>query len=157
VTVRFSPEAERRFAELVKRYPRKEAALLPVLWLAQDEFGCLSPEVRAHVAELLGLSLAKVESVISFYTLYRTKPTAKHRVQVCRNVSCRLKGSEDLVAWLEKETASGGSLDYETVECLAACGGAPALRVDDDYYENAGVKDLERVVGRLKGTGGEDR
>jgi NADH-quinone oxidoreductase subunit E len=164
VTVRFSPQAGERFSEILSRYPKKEAALLPVLWLAQNEFGHLSPEVRAYVAGELGVSLAKVESVVSFYTLYSTKPVAKTRIQICRNISCRLRGSEDLSAWMEKEMglSSGektpdGSVGCCTVECLAACGGAPAIRVNDDYYEKTGVKDLERVVGRARGTGGEDR
>lgn len=164
MTVQFSPEAEKRFLEVVGRYPRKEAALLPILWLAQNEFGHLSPEVRSYVADRLELSLAAVESVVSFYTLYNTEPTAKHQIQICRNISCRLRGSEDLTNWMEKEMGlrpgektADGDLEYCTVECLAACGGAPAIRVNDDYYEKTDAKDLERVIKKVRGAGGKDR
>ena len=155
MALRFSPEAEKRFGEILGRYPRKEAALLPVLWMAQNEFGHLSREVQSYVANRLSLSLAKVESVVSFYTLYNTEPKGKHHVQICRNISCRLKGSEELTACMEKSPSD--EIGFSNVECLAACGGAPVIRVDDDYYEKATPKDLERVVGKIRGSGGENR
>lgn len=164
MSVQFTPVAQKRFAEIVARYPKEEAALLPVLWLAQDEFGHLSEDVRSYVAKRLNLSLTHVESVISFYTLFHSRPTGKNQVQVCRNPSCRLRGSEDLTNWMERElgvrtgeTSSDGSVTFCEVECIAACGGAPAVRVNDDYVENADPKDLERVIGKLRGTRGKDR
>jgi NADH:ubiquinone oxidoreductase subunit E len=110
------------------------------------------------------LPLTNVESVASFYTMYESRPVGKHTVQVCRNVSCRLKGSGELSAWMARElgvspgeTTADGSITYSEVECLGACGGAPVVRVDEAYQENAAVKDLERVIGKLRGSGGEDR
>jgi NADH-quinone oxidoreductase subunit E len=164
MTVHFSETAEKRFKEIVSRYPKKDAAMLPVLALAQEEFGALSREVSLLVAEKLGVSLARVESVISFYTLFTKKKMGKHHMEVCRNVSCKMRGSDELVSCLEKElgikpgeTTPDGEFSFTTVECLAACGGAPALRVDSDYYENATAADLKRLIGKLRGSGGEDR
>ncbi|MFH1262353.1 MAG: NAD(P)H-dependent oxidoreductase subunit E [Pseudomonadota bacterium] len=164
MSVSFTPAAERRFEEIVARYPKRDAALLPVLWLAQEEFGHLSLEVRELVAEKIGVSLARVESVVSFYTLYTMKKAGKHHIQVCRNISCTLRGSDELLSCLGRElnvapgeVTSDGALSYSAVECLAACGGAPAIKVDGDYYENTSPSDLKRLVARLRGSGGEDR
>jgi NADH-quinone oxidoreductase subunit E len=164
VTIAFSASAEKRFREILGAYPSREAALLPVLHLSQEEFGHLSAEVRSYVANRLELALARVEGVVSFYTLYATEPTSRHRVQICRNISCRLRGSDELISWMEKEAgidAEAGtprSVEYSAVECLAACGGAPAVRVNNDYRENTDLADLKRVIGKLKGEpDGKDR
>lgn len=160
MSAQFSAAAEKEFQDILTRYPRKDAALLPVLWLAQKEFGFLSAETRAYVAEKLETSVARVESVVSFYTLYRTRDMGKHHLQVCRNLSCALRGADKLMNYCEKElglksgeTTSDGLLSYEKVECLAACGGAPAIQIDGMYYEDLTPKKLEELIGRLKDRG----
>ncbi|HLG19223.1 MAG TPA: NAD(P)H-dependent oxidoreductase subunit E [Bdellovibrionota bacterium] len=158
--MRFSSSAEEKFADIVSRYPKSDAALLPVLWLAQEEFDVLTPEVRAYVARKLHLSAARVESVVSFYTLYKTKPMGKHHIQICRNLSCSLRGCDRLMGWVVKnlgikpsETTPDWEYSYSTVECLAACGGAPAIQIDGDYFENVTEQRLEELIGRLKDNG----
>jgi NADH-quinone oxidoreductase subunit E len=153
MAVQFSKSAEKEFTKIVGRYPKKDAALLPVLWLAQKEFGYLSPEVQKYVAEKMGVSLARVESVVSFYTLYRTKPAGKFHIQVCRNISCNLRGCESLISALEQElgiksgeTTPDGLFSYEQVECLAACGGAPALQVNSKYHERVSADTLRNLI-----------
>ena len=157
MSVHFSSKAEEEFKEIVSRYPLKDAALLPVLWLAQEEFDHLSQEVRAYVAEKLEISLARVESVVSFYTLYKTRPMGKHHIQICRNISCSLRGCDRLMGLVERtlgikpgETTLDGRFSYSTVECIAACGGAPAIQINGDYYENVTEKGLTELIGRAK-------
>ena len=158
--IRFSKEAEKKFNDIVGRYPQRDAALLPVLWLAQEEFDVLTPEVRSYIAEKLDVSLARVESVVSFYTMYRTRPSGKHHIQVCRNISCVLRGCEELMKFMESnlglrpgDTSADGLFTYSTVECIAACGGAPALQVNADYHENMTPKGLAELIGKLKDRG----
>lgn len=160
MSVQFSPKTEKRFEEIVARYPRRDAALLPILWLAQKEFEFLSPEVRAYVASKVGVSLARVESVISFYTLYYTKRMGTHHIQVCRNLSCCLRGGESLTETVREElgigpgeTTTDGKFSFSTVECLAACGGAPALQINGDYHEQMSPEKLRDLIGELKERG----
>ncbi len=160
MSLAFSARAERELGAIFERYPRKDAALLPVLWLAQREFGHLSAEARDYVALKVGVSLARVESVISFYTLYRTRETGKHHFQICRNLSCVLRGAEKLMETAERvlelkpgETSPDGKFTYSTVECLAACGGAPAMQVNGLYHENVTPEKLEKMIAELKGSG----
>ncbi|MFH1017310.1 MAG: NAD(P)H-dependent oxidoreductase subunit E [Pseudomonadota bacterium] len=157
---KFSDAAEAEFSRIVSRYPKKEAALLSVLWLAQREFGALSREVREFVAGLLGLSAARVESVVSFYTMYSASPRGKFHVQVCRNLSCSLRGCETLMGLVEEqlglrpgETSPDGLFAYSTVECLAACGGAPALHVNERCYENVTKDSLRKLIEDLRSHG----
>ncbi len=157
MNTQFSKEAEKKFTEIVSRYPRKDAALLPVLWLAQEEFEYLSQEVRAYVSARLDVSPARVDGVISFYTLYKTKPMGQHHIQICRNISCSLRGCDQLMSATEKElkikpgeTTEDRKFSYSTVECIAACGGAPALQVNGEYYENVTVKSLKELFKKLR-------
>jgi len=156
--ISFSPAAEKKFQEIVARYPRKDAAMLPVLWLAQEEFEFISPEVGKYVAEKLEVSVARVESVIGFYTLYNTKKMGKYHLQVCRNISCYLKGCKDVMDAIETElhikpgeTTPDGKFTYSHVECLAACGNAPAMQVNMDYHENLNAESVTQLVVGLKG------
>lgn len=164
MNVEFSPEAEKKFAEIVARYPQRDAALLPVLWLAQEEFGHLSPQVRKFVAQKLSVSPARVESVMSFYTLFTEKSAGRHHIQICRNLSCSLRRAPDLMECVEKELGirpgertADGQFSFSTVECLAACGGAPALAVNGEYHENMNLEKLRVLIENLRGQGGKDR
>src|SRR5215831_1044844 len=100
--VTFSPAAKTKFDEIVARYPIKRAAIMPTLWLAQEEFGWLSTEVLEYVARLLDLSPAFAASVASFYTMYYKHPVGKHHVQVCTNLSCALVGSDRILDCLRQ-------------------------------------------------------
>ena len=103
MSVSFSQESEKDFEKLISRYPKRDAALLPVLWLAQKEFGQLNQPVRQLVAKKVGVSEARVESVVSFYTLFHSEKLGRHHLQICRNLSCSLCGGDELQETLEDE------------------------------------------------------
>ena len=156
----FSPQAEIEFQGILGLYPRPEAALLSVLWLAQKEFRGLGVEVRRYVADRLGLSAARVDAVMSFYTMYGAEPRARYRLAVCRNLSCTLCGGGELLeaakAMLHIEpgmTTQDGMFSLSAVECLAACGGAPVLAVNDDYHENMNEGKLADLLMKLRERG----
>ncbi len=143
MAVRFSAETHKQFEDVLTRYPTKQAAILPTLWLAQTEFGYLSPAVMEHVADLLDLSPAYVRGVATFYTMFYTEPMGRCHVQVCTNLSCTLRGAEHIVRCLEDrlgvkvgQTTSDNMFSLSEVECLGSCGTAPVVQVGDDYHEN---------------------
>jgi NADH-quinone oxidoreductase E subunit len=157
MAVEFSPETYRKFEETVARYPRKEAAMLPVLYLAQQEFGYLSAEAIEYVAKLMEQSPARVSGVVSFYTMYATKPMGRHHIQVCRTLPCALRGAGRITGFLKKtlgidcgETTPDGRFTLSEVECLASCGTAPMMQVNDDYYENLTEERLTEILESLK-------
>jgi NADH-quinone oxidoreductase E subunit len=156
MTVAFSPAAQAKFETYLTRYPIKRAAIMPTLWLAQEEFGWLSPEVMLYVAELLELPPAFVASVASFYTMYYKRPMGRHHVQVCTNLSCALRGAEDIVTCLRGrlgigvgETTADGIFSLSEAECLGSCGTAPMMQVNDDYWENLTPERTLEIVDRL--------
>jgi NADH-quinone oxidoreductase E subunit len=153
--VEFDLNVRGEVEEILGRYPTKEAAILPVLHLAQREFGHISPEVAEYVAELLGFSPARIYGIATFYTMYNREPVGKYHIQVCKNISCSLLGAKMIIEHIsgklgiEKgETTSDGKFTLSLVECLGSCGTAPVMQVNDDYYENL-TKD--RVDGILDG------
>lgn len=154
---RFSEAALAEYREILGRYPTRRAALMPTLWLAQREFGWLSEPVQQYVADLMELPLAWVGSVVSFYTMYWTAPPARWHVQVCRNLSCALRGALDvrdaLVARLgigHGQKTADGRFSLEEVECLASCGTAPCLQINNgDYHENLTVESALALIDRL--------
>jgi NADH-quinone oxidoreductase E subunit len=131
--------------------------MIPVLYLTQREFGYLSPEAIEYVAELMGLSPARVYGVVTFYTMLYRKPVGEHHVQVCRTLPCALKGAEKITELLKArlgigvgETTGDGRFTLSEVECLASCGTAPMMQVNDDYYEDLTEDKLERILQGLK-------
>ncbi len=157
MALEFSPETWRRFEELVGRYPKKEAALIPVLSMAQKEFGYLSLEAMEYVAKIMELPAARVYSVVSFYTMLNMKPVGKYHIQVCRTLPCALMGAERMTARLKKklgiqvgETTSDGNFTLTEVECLASCGTGPMMQVNEDYYENLTEAKVDDVLESLK-------
>jgi NADH-quinone oxidoreductase E subunit len=154
---RFSPEAVAEYREILGRYPERRAALMPTLWLAQREFGWLSPAVQAYVAEVMELPLAWVTSVVTFYTMYWTERPARHHLQVCRNLPCALRGSLRICEAITErlgirngEQTPDGRFSLEEVECLASCGTAPAIQVNNaEYHENLTVGAALALIDRL--------
>ncbi len=155
----FSPEALREYEAILGRYPTRRAALMPVLWLAQREFGWLSEPVMAYVAELMELPLAWVTSVASFYTMYWKRPPGRWHLQVCRNLSCALRGAEDILAAVERRLGirdggktPDGRFSLEEVECLGSCGTAPVIQVNNgEYHERLDVPSALALIDRLAG------
>jgi NADH-quinone oxidoreductase subunit F len=151
--MQLTPQNKARFDEIVARYPVKRSALLPTLHLVQEQEGWLSREALAYVGSLLGLSPAQVHDTASFYTMFRLKPEGKTLIEVCTTLSCALGGAEDLVDHACRrlgvkpgETTPDGKFTVKGVECLAACGGAPAVQVNGEWLEHATSADVDKVI-----------
>jgi NADH-quinone oxidoreductase subunit E len=149
---------ERDVAALLSRYPadRKAAALLPVLRVAQELFGHLSPEVQRLAAAHVGVSLARVDEVATFYVMFHTKPVGRHVVELCTNVSCCLTGSERIWEHLKRklgigpgETTPDGRITLAEVECLGSCGTGPAMLIDEEMHERLTIEKVDELLGRL--------
>ena len=140
----FTGAGRARLDELIERYPSKQAALLPALWMVQEAHGWISPAGMAEVAQVLGLTPAYVKGVVTFYTIYHQHPVGKHVIQVCTTTPCHVCGAEDVVkAFLEKTgcgepgvTSPDGKYTVIEVECLGACGFATPVMVNSDFIES---------------------
>ncbi|MBI4523868.1 MAG: NADH-quinone oxidoreductase subunit NuoE [Deltaproteobacteria bacterium] len=157
MAVGFSEETLKKFDRIVSRYPKREAAMLPVLYLAQEEFGYLTTEAIEYVAKLMGVAPARVQGVVTFYTMFYTKPIGRHHIQICRTLPCALRGAEKISAFLKKrlgiqtgETTADGKFTLSEVECLASCGTAPVVQINDAYYESLSEEKVEEILRSLK-------
>jgi NADH-quinone oxidoreductase subunit E len=149
----FSPVLAARFDHLVTIYPMRRSALIPMLLYAQDEVGCLSDAVIGEVAARIGITELDVRDVISYYSLMHTKPHGKYHVQVCTNISCMLRGGNELLAHCKqrlgignKETTPDKLFSLEEVECIGACSWAPAAQVNYDFHENLTPESMDQVL-----------
>ena len=153
----FTDTAIQEIEEIRAKYPNSRAALLPALSVAQREFGWLSPEAYEAVADLLGVPKATVRGVATFYAMYKQNPMGKHLIQFCTNVSCMILGAEKLVDFLKNKygvepggVSPDGRFSLVIMECIGACGTAPAMLVNDDFYENLTEKNLEEILGKYQ-------
>lgn len=159
--MKFSDEFEQRLAEMVSHYPTKRSVLIPTLLYAQDEVGFLSDEVIAEIAGRLDLTELEVRNVISYYSMLTTKSRGKFNVQVCTNISCMVRGGEEILQHCAKRlgiphggTTADGLFSLEEVECIGACSWAPAAQVSYDFHENLTPEKMDGVLDeyRKKGT-----
>jgi NADH-quinone oxidoreductase E subunit len=158
----YTPENRARFDEIVKRYPpdRRRSAVLPALYLAQSQQGYITANAIRYCAELLGITRADVEDVVSFYTMFYTRPVGKYVVQVCRTLSCALNGAErvteEIAAKLALEpggTDQSGTFTLVEVECLGACDRAPVVMVNDAWHECLKPEDAAKLIDALRRRG----
>ena len=156
----FSPELAARFDKLVTLDPVKRSALVPMLLYAQDEVGYISDAVVAEVAERIGISELEVRNVISYYSMLRTKPAGKFNVQVCTNISCMLRGGNEILAVCKKRlgvehkgVTADGMFSLEEVECIGACSWAPAAQVNYEFHENLTPESMERLLADYRSKG----
>jgi NADH-quinone oxidoreductase subunit E len=156
-TMKFSDQFESRFAEMITHYPTKRSVLVPTLLYAQDEVGHLGDEVISEIAGRLDLTELEVRNVISYYSMLVTKPRGKYNVQVCTNISCMLRGGEELLHHCEKKlgighkgTTADGLFSLEEVECIGACSWAPAVQVNYDFHENLTPEKMDAVLDECK-------
>lgn len=154
--IRFDESQEAEIQELLGRYPTSQAALLPMLWMCQRRWGWISPAMVAAIGDRLGLSTAFIEGVITFYTMYQREPTGRYLLQVCTTLSCQLCGTSGLVERIKGklgidfgETTPDGKFTLLDVQCLGACGEAPVIQVNDDYYTNLTVEALDELLDGL--------
>ena len=160
--VKFSEAQLAEFSRLVARYPegKQKSALLPILHLAQDSFGgWLSSETMDYVAELLNITPIEVYEVATFYSMYNTKPVGKYMFEVCQTGPCMLRGSDDIIAYIEKtlgikpgETTTDGLFTLKTVECLGACGYAPMMQLGKHYREHLTKEKVDAIIDECRKT-----
>ena len=150
-------DVKAQMREIVGRYPSARSGMLPCLHLAQDVEGYITPEAIEAVAEVTGVKPDEVESVVTFYSMYRTQPAGKYVIKVCTSISCYLRGCDDLITHLENrlgirrgETSPDRQFTLQGVECLAACGMAPVLQVNDEFVENVTSERADALVDQLK-------
>jgi NADH-quinone oxidoreductase E subunit len=152
----FNIESQKRFEELLPKYPTKQAALLPALWLAQKQNGHLSLDVQEYVAEILDLSPVHVHGVVTFYTMFKEKAVGKYHLQICQTLSCGLCGSEKLTQHLSDkyslnngDITADGKFSLELVECLASCGTGPTMMLNEAYVESLTTEKLDQLLEKL--------
>jgi NADH-quinone oxidoreductase E subunit len=153
----FSEAAIKEIEEIKANYPNARAALLPVIYVAQREFGWASPEAYEAVSDILGVPRAIARGVGTFYAMYKHKPSGRNIVQLCTNVSCMILGAEKLVDLLKNRyglepggTTADGRFSMVIMECIGACGTAPAMLVNDDFYENLTEKSIQEILEKYK-------
>jgi NADH-quinone oxidoreductase subunit E len=143
----------------VAKFPadQKRSAVIPALTLVQDKEGYLSNEMMDAVADYLGMPHIAVYEVATFYSMYDLKPRGQHKICVCTNISCMLRGSEQVVDHLKKtlkidfnETTEDKQFTLRHVECLGACGGAPAMQIDKTYYENLTPERIDAILAKTR-------
>jgi NADH-quinone oxidoreductase subunit E len=161
--IKFSAEQLKKVDEIIKRYPegRQKSALLPLLHIAQDEFGWLSVEVMDYVASLLKIQPVEVYEVASFYSMYHMKPMGKYVLEFCHTGPCCLRGAEDMIQYTEQKlgiksggTTPDGIFSIKTVECLASCGTAPMMQVGEFYYENLTPAKMDELLDKWRADAG---
>jgi len=160
-TLEFSSAAKERLEWLRSRYPKdhQRALILPVLSMAQREFGWIGPDVIHFVAAQIPVPPIQVEEVATFYTMYNKQPTGRWHLQVCHNLSCSLMGAEIVLDHLEQtlgiargETTEDGEFTLVGAECLGSCGTAPMMQVNDHYHENLSLEAVDDLVAKLRAT-----
>jgi NADH-quinone oxidoreductase subunit E len=152
----FPPAARERIDRILSRYPTKQAALLPVLWVAQETWGWISKEAAEEVARILELPPAHVAGVLTFYTMYNLEPVGRHLLQFCTSISCHLAGAERLVEHCRSrlgidlgESTADGRFTMVEVECIAGCDRAPSMMVNDAYHEPMDAAKLDALLESL--------
>jgi NADH-quinone oxidoreductase subunit E len=145
----------------INKYPpeQKQAAIMATLSIAQREMGHLSKEVMDWVAGFLNVLPIRVREVVTFYSMYDVKPVGRHKVCVCSNVSCMLRGSDEVIQHIENrlgikvgETTTDGEITLNEVECLGACSGAPMMQIGDMYHENLTAERIDAILDHLENT-----
>ena len=155
--IKFSPEELNEIGNIKSKYPTVESAIMPILWLSQNKFGCISDDVIVYLSTLLNISASKIEGVVSFYTMFHRKPVGKYHLQICTNVSCMLKDGIKLFNYISDkfkignmETTPDGKFSLEEVECMGACGGSPMIAINEDYYENMNIVLIDTLLAKLQ-------
>src|SRR5262249_8691645 len=153
-------ETRVRMRAIATGYPDPRSGMLPCLHLAQEVEGYITPEGMAAVAEAIGAKLDEVESVVTFYSMYRRAPTGRYTLKICTSISCYLCGSDELLEHLESrpgiargQTTADGFFALQHVECLAACGMAPVLQVNDEFVEHVTPEKADALLATLRAGG----
>ncbi len=153
----FPPHLEQKFSQMISRYPVKRSALIPMMLYAQDHYGSLPDDVLDEIAKRLDLNIIQVKETLAYYSMLRRKPAGRYHIQVCTNISCMLRGGNELYAHLQKRLGIGnkevqpsGTFSLEEVECMGACTGAPAIQVNYDFYENLDPEKVDKILEQIE-------
>ncbi len=152
-----SEQSKREIRRIRDEYPDPQSALLPALYLAQQDYcGWLPEQALDEVAEVMDLPPTQVATAATFYTMLNRKPVGRHLIQVCTNVSCSLLGAEHLLSYISRklgigvgETTDDSRITLLEVECLGSCGTAPMMQVDDAYHENLTEEKIDQILAGL--------
>ena len=157
MSFKFTEENILRIEAARKKYPTALAAVMDTIYIAQEQNGYISNEVMEEIANVLGIDKVNVLSVVTFYTMYHTKPMGKYHVQVCTNVSCMLRGAYEIWDGVKEklgldhmQVSSDSKYSLEEVECMGACGYAPMIAVNEDYFENLNKEKVFEILDSLK-------
>ena len=152
-----SDALKQKFDLVIARYPVKRSAIVPLLMFAQDEAGYVTDEAIEEIARRVGVRPIEVVEDIGYYSMLHRHPIGRYNFQVCTNISCMLRGGEDILHHCSKklgighkQTTPDGMFSLEEVECLGACCGAPAMQVNYDYYENLTPEQIDALIVTLK-------
>lgn len=157
-TITFSPEKAEKAKEIIARYPegKQKSALLPLLHLAQEQFGWVSPEVMDYVAEMLQIQPIEVYEVATFYTMFHLEPVGKNVIEYCRTGPCCTMGGEEVYDHLKStlgiqtgETTKDGKFTVKEVECLAACGWGPCFQIREKFYTHLTNDKVDEIIADL--------
>lgn len=164
MSVSFTSENQARFEKIVAKYETKASALLPTLWLAQEQFEYLSNEVMDYVASLLGMPPSHVYEAVTFYVMFKRKDMGKFCLQICNNITCSMMGSEKLIQVARDELHIGfhevtedKMFSLVPVQCLGSCDTAPVVQVNEEYCENLTPETFKELIHRLKTGKTEER
>ena len=153
----WTPEQQAEIARILARYPTKKAAVMPLLWMAQDAWEWIDLDIMRLIGATLDLPPSHVHAVASFYTMFKKAPTNRYFIQVCHTLSCALVGADKLVAHIERVLAvdeHGNSKDglftVLRVECLASCGSAPMAQINEHFYERLTPQIIDEVIAALR-------
>ncbi len=157
MSARISQKTREQIDRIIRRYPQKEAAMLPVLHAVQRDTGRITDEDEIMVAEILGVPPVRVKEVVTFYSMFHEKKMGRYHIQLCSNLSCFLKGGERLLEYVEEklgiqpgETSEDEKFSLSLVECLGACELAPCMMINDDYYGHLDADKIDRILKDLK-------
>ena len=151
---------QKEIDDILSRYPVQRSALIPLLYLAQQENGYITEAAMIEIAGILKLTPPQVYETVTFYTMLNLKKVGKFHIQVCKSLMCALVGSDTVIGWIKQklgispgETTPDGLFTLTTVQCLAACGTGPMMQVNDDYYERLTEDKVDRILADLRSTG----
>jgi len=159
MSYQFSDVSEKRFQKLQTQFPDKRSLILPTLYLVQTDRGFVDTESMEYIASRIGspIELSHVYGVASFYTMYNRKPVGKFHIQICENISCYIMGNDEVTNHLCKkfgikkgETTKDNKFTVTGVQCLGACGYAPMMQINENYYENLTMEEVDKIINSLE-------
>lgn len=147
-----------KLEHLRQKYPAhaKRSLIIPCLYMIQEQYGFIPPEAPAYLAQTLAVPLIWIREAVSWYSMIQSKKLGKYHIQVCHNLSCSLRGAETLLPHIQKklgisvgETTADEKFTLSTVECLAACGSAPVMQINEKFYENLTPEKVDQILAEL--------